>query len=155
MSVREVSDIGSGVVTATIAWRLLSDVKGVNFRLVDQSKHQLQLAKNFLQTDLFVDDVTKLMTVPDATTNFDALSILSYSICEMKMFGMNAGQILSRCSNQILVIDYKEVLTWFANKNRERFKRFRVLSEHYCLPANIKSVLGQDTLKVSFLDAEW
>jgi len=94
LSVSEVFDIGSGVGTATIAWRLLSNIEGVRFNLIDKSDRQIQLARKFMQAELFADDIVRLGNDVSSQNCEEALSILSYSVCEM-----SRGEILRVVAN--------------------------------------------------------
>lgn len=159
LNMRSLYDVGCGLGTATVAWKLLSPKAGAQniFTLFDRAESQLKAAKYMFNHNVFENDIAIFESAEDSLPPMrsNSLSIFSYSLCEMKSEKHKNRYVKKLCGNDILIIDYKEVLTNFVRKNRSNFLRFQLVSEVYVLPETISLILGQKDMKVSFLNAKW
>ena len=151
-------DIGCGAGAATIAWLLTMNLdprQVASSECVDRSKEQLATAKQNVQSILrdeplprFASDIS-----PNQRVGADALTFLSFFLCEAYAEGVAPSASLAMCSNTIIAVDYREVLTRFVSDIGHWLGSSELFQETYELPSDVRQILGQDTLRVMGLHA--
>lgn len=103
----QVVDIGSGAGTATLAWNYLAKGLSHDFRLLDRSDAQLELAMKISELFQF-DFAAEIMNFPSPRRRQADIQLVSYWLCEQDL--SDHALLLNSFQKPSILTDYADVL---------------------------------------------